>query len=782
MLGGGASHAQVDKETRALVSRQVLVMFEAESKEIQAGALSLSTASSALPERLTAVLSRYGANKLDRAILNFERADTLRIARDGRKLFAPDYTRLYKITLPSAADVDSVVAKLNRLPFVKYAEANQIAETRHLPPAFSLNNADSGPTTMLSVVPNDTRYSEQYNLRYGGTLGIDAERAWGITTGSASVILGMVDSGVGYFNHSDLSPRFTGMHPSGSDPHGTEVGGIIGANTNNSFGIAGVDWSARVHSDLLSFDLAQTAEAITRTVNQDALVINNSWGFASRSNVLSNALSHAYRSNVLLVHANPYQTGSASATSNYPNDVGPWILNVGASNQLGGALSNTGARSFTDVSAPGDRVLTTTLGGGHTFKSGTSFSAPHVTGIAGLLLSANPSLRNYDLEQIIKRTAHRWRSGEGHDPRLGFGMANAYEALRMVTAPNVVVHGPAQFTKISSNTTRTFVNGPALDLAAGVYYDVDVYRLQASGNFSFANAPQAWLSVSEPGFSAANPNNGQRWMQESISTTGYSALTFFYYIRKNAAGQRINRWVPFDPRVYERQDGYGFTAIGVPATPPLTATLSGTSEIFDAGTGSWTAQASGGSGSGSYTFRWYHQTPSSNTFALKATRTKSQSSDSYSQHLSGYGFHLIRAEVTRGSETASRDWLVEVRSLTDPPGDCEPEPPFLDPCVGFLTAEDPLPTVYALHGAAPNPARGAAEVRYDLPEASHVRLAVFDVLGREVLTLTERYEEAGAKRLPISVDALPAGPYLIRLDARGSEGDFARTVMMTVVD
>jgi subtilisin family serine protease len=741
-------------------------MFEAESKDskggdasVKTGALSLSTATDALPQSLSSVLSRYGASELVRPLPNFERTDTLRTARDGRAIYAPDYTRLYRITLPSAADVDSVVAKLNRLPFVRYAEANQIVHPRWSPVDAAPGYAERSEG-LLAVTPNDPRFGEQYALDNPSGPDIDAKRAWDITTGSSSVTLGIVDTGVDFFSHPDLSGRFTGSTPVAGNPHGTRVGGIIGARTNNAVGIAGVDWSARVHSDLFG-DAAATAGAITRTVAQGAQVINNSWGLSGRSQLLTDALFDAYRSNVLLVHANPYESGLPGQTSDYPNDIAPWILNVGAVDQFGFAWDNTGVKAYTDVAAPGVQILTTNLGGGYTsLYSGTSFSAPHVTGVAGLLLAAAPSLKNYDLEQIIKRTAAHQDGTSGYNPETGYGMVNAYEAVRMVAPPNVVVHGPAQLTRVASGATRTFLTSPAPGLAAGRYYNVEVWELEADESFAFTSTPQVWLSNGEPGLSAAHPNSGQRWIQESVSSTSYNASTFFYFIKYNLLAQRIDRWVPFDPTIYKRDGSYKFTAIGEPAPySPLTALIDGRTHLGWNEVSTYRADHTGGTGPVSY--RWYTRTPG--TPFWTDTGSQSRHYDLVMRYASGVE---LRVRVTRGNETVYAYHTVQYLGV-EPPPDCGGAIICLQSMQKLKM--QPLPTEFDL-SSSPNPVQDRATVRYDLPEAGYVHIEVFDMLGRRVRTLVNESVSAGRFTSELDVVGLPSGMYLARMSVQTAEG------------
>jgi hypothetical protein len=73
------------------------------------------------------------------------------------------------------------------------------------------------------------------------------------------------------------------------------------------------------------------------------------------------------------------------------------------------------------------------------------------------------------------------------------------------------------------------------------------------------------------------------------------------------------------------------------------------------------------------------------------------------------------------------------------------------------------PARLALDGAAPNPVADQAAIRYELPQAVAVRLAVFDALGREVAVLVDRNQSAGVKTILFDSGRLPSGTYFVRL-------------------
>ncbi len=92
-----------------------------------------------------------------------------------------------------------------------------------------------------------------------------------------------------------------------------------------------------------------------------------------------------------------------------------------------------------------------------------------------------------------------------------------------------------------------------------------------------------------------------------------------------------------------------------------------------------------------------------------------------------------------------------------------------------------LPEVFALHGAAPNPVRDRAEVRFDVPEEARVVLAVYDVMGRQVARLVDETQSAGVHTTPFDASLIPSGVYLVRMTAEGASGVFQQVQRVTVV-
>jgi len=102
---------------------------------------------------------------------------------------------------------------------------------------------------------------------------------------------------------------------------------------------------------------------------------------------------------------------------------------------------------------------------------------------------------------------------------------------------------------------------------------------------------------------------------------------------------------------------------------------------------------------------------------------------------------------------------------------------------GGATMSEPVvvamnaPETLVLHGTAPNPVRGQATLRYEVPEQASVRIDLFDVLGRRVTTLVDRKEVAGRQTTTFDASRLSSGTYFVRLQSEGT----VRTEQITVV-
>jgi large repetitive protein len=250
--------------------------------------------------------------------------------------------------------------------------------------------------------------------------------AWDTTTGSSSITVAVVDSGVDA-SHEDFGSRvlpgynFVAGNTNTADDngHGTEVAGEIAAAGNNGLGNAGVCWSCKILPvkvlDSTGAGSDQNiADGIEWAADQGAKIINVSVGATSDpGSVEQTAIQYAVNEGSLVVIAagNAGSNDPTAGSGGYPAYYAPGIngaISVGATDYNDALYSFSDYGSWVEVAAPGV-ALTTKSDGTYTYTSssnwgvsGTSFAAPVVAGEAALALSMNPSLSPAQLETDIE--------------------------------------------------------------------------------------------------------------------------------------------------------------------------------------------------------------------------------------------------------------------------------------------------------------------------------------------------------------------------------------------
>jgi thermitase len=293
--------------------------------------------------------------------------------------------------------------------------------------------------------PDDPSYLAQWHLPRIGT-----PLAWSLTTGSDSVVVAVVDSGV-YGSHPDLASKlvpgwnFVKSSADTSDVlgHGTAVAGTLGAATNNGIGVAGVNWRSRI-MPLVAVDerdfsaYSDVAAAIQYAADHGARVINVSIGGRYSSETLQRAVDYAWGKGAL-VFASAMNQGVSEPY--YPAAcVHAIAVSATDGNDRLASFSNFGG--WITLSAPGTSILSTADGGGYSYWNGTSFASPIAAGVAALILAVNPRLTNAEVLAILKQTAElpaaaqsASKLGPSPDNSFGWGRVNAYRAVLAAAPP-----------------------------------------------------------------------------------------------------------------------------------------------------------------------------------------------------------------------------------------------------------------------------------------------------------------------------------------------------------
>ncbi|WP_214847346.1 S8 family peptidase [Exiguobacterium sp. s193] len=214
--------------------------------------------------------------------------------------------------------------------------------------------------------------------------------------------------------------------------HGTHVAAIIAANSDNTYGMSGINAKASIIPiKVMGADNAgmnsDIAKGIIYAVKKKAKVINLSLGGWFSSRTIEEALAYAKKHDVLVVAA----TGNDGfSLLSYPAR-SEYVLSVGSTNRFDqkSKFSNYGEKL--DLVAPGQDIPSYLSDGVSAFWSGTSMAAPHVTGVASLLYSLKPNITAKEVESILKKSA-RDLGKKGYDTSYGYGRLDADKAVRYI--------------------------------------------------------------------------------------------------------------------------------------------------------------------------------------------------------------------------------------------------------------------------------------------------------------------------------------------------------------
>jgi subtilisin family serine protease len=320
---------------------------------------------------------------------------------------------------------------------------------------------------------DDVRFNEQWSLantgQGGGKAGADISvlSAWFKTTGSSKIVVAVLDSGVDY-RHFDLINNiwerppdmaaysddelgeFNDLHgfnatdnwrdPMDDNGHGTHCAGIIGAEGNNGFGIAGINWNVEIMPlKFLNGNGSGTTkdaiEAINYVIDRkqkgvNVRIISASWGSTQKSRALQDAIKRAGDEGILFIAAAGNNGDDSDKRPHYPAGYKlPNVISVAAldrNDQLA-SFSNYGAKSV-HIAAPGKEILSTWLNGEFYVASGTSMATPEVAGVAALVLSVNPKMTVKELRERLESSTDKLDSLKGKITT--GGRLNAAKAVR----------------------------------------------------------------------------------------------------------------------------------------------------------------------------------------------------------------------------------------------------------------------------------------------------------------------------------------------------------------
>ena len=482
------------------------------------------------------------------------------------------------LSLPQSlplGDVEGIARKLAIDPDVEYAEP----DIRMYP----------------MLVPNDPQFANQWHLTdiLGG---INAPAAWDLTTGSAGTVVAVIDTG--RTAHPDLDgrmlpsydfisdatvandgdgrdadasdagdwlstsdqteTRFSTCKVEGSSWHGTMVAGVIGASTQNGRDTAGIDWAAQILSvralgkcgglssdiaDAIMWAAGNSVPGVPDNPNP-AKIINLSLGSASScSNTYQNVVRQLLAAGKVIVASAGNDDNSADQS---PASC-PGVINVAAIGRSGSKASYSSYGSKVTLAAPGgdggDLITLgntgTTVPGAATVKgtSGTSFSAPVVSGVISLMLAIRPDLDAAAVTRILAGSVRPFPDGTCDTSICGAGIVDAAAALRSTRDQSIGVATSVGFQDADVGRPNPDVVLKVTNLASGAA-TIGPLLIAGAGDFSVSGSTCANLALN-PGSScninlrfnpiAKDARQGELVFTASDNRTYRVSLTGFAY-------------------------------------------------------------------------------------------------------------------------------------------------------------------------------------------------------------------------------------------------------------
>ncbi len=390
---------------------------------------------------------------------------------------------LFESVKPRAAAISERVG-LNRVFMLQVAESTDIerlAEAMRQNPA--VEYAEPDYLVPATVVPNDTRFSQQQHLPQ-----IKAPEAWDIVKGNSDVIVAIIDTGTDW-NHPDLADNIwtnpneiagdgidndnngfvddirgwdfvdngtnvaageDGDNPD-NDPmdfngHGTHTAGLAGAVTDNGTGVAAISWNVSVMPLRIGWHTTSgtgvgfsstMSQAFVYAADNGASVANLS--FENSSPVLDGAYYAFLNDVVVVVSAG---NGNSAPSSTLPNAF--FTLSVAALDERDRKASYSSFGEVVKVAAPGGDqpggrvgILSTVFDDSYASFSGTSMASPLTAGLAALVRSQHP---DWTAAQTIFQVVETADNIDGLNPnfvgQLGTGRINALRAVTETVTPS----------------------------------------------------------------------------------------------------------------------------------------------------------------------------------------------------------------------------------------------------------------------------------------------------------------------------------------------------------
>lgn len=370
---------------------------------------------------------------------NYLTYDITRIRQSFHLLKEGDSRRVFRIYFTNHNQIQSFINELESLPEVEFAERVPLLKTTY--------------------TPNDMQAAGGQNNQWHLHT-INAEGAWALTKGSPNIVVAIVDDAV-EMSHPDMAPNSAGgfdVSTTGTSPepptqqygHGTHVGGIAGAATDNNTGIASIGFNTKIYGVKATSNpqfVTDGYEGIVHAANQGVDIINMSWGGTGGSQAAQNVVNDIWNAGIILVGG----AGNNGDTRRFYPAAYDHVIAVSSSTQTDSKSGFSTYGTWVDITAPGSQILSLTPYGNYTRSSGTSMASPLVAGLLGLMKSVNPQIGNEVLIQCLYNTAVDIDAqNPGMSGLLGAGRIDAEAAVECVYSISEAPPAPVIVTQEES--------------------------------------------------------------------------------------------------------------------------------------------------------------------------------------------------------------------------------------------------------------------------------------------------------------------------------------------
>jgi uncharacterized repeat protein (TIGR02543 family) len=358
------------------------------------------------------------------------------------KLLEEDYHVLY---LTKSEEEAEKLAKLYNIDFLYRTDLGLTAyATKSLDQYGAMLESGFGKNELVELAASTGEstnygYGETYYADQYGIIMTNIDDAWAISSGEG-ITIAVIDTGIDT-DHNEFQGRISelsynsrtkivGLEAVEDDSgHGTMVAGVI-ASGDNGYGVIGVAPHAEIlaikanYENKQAFRASYFIEAILYATEVGVDIINASVAFTSYNSTMDQAVQNAVAAGILFVAASG-NTGSERAI--YPAAFDN-VISVGSLNSKGEIDGFSTFHETLDFAAPGSSIIMPNMDGKYISRSGTSFAAPHVAGIAALMLQVYPNLTPAEIEQKLRSGAVD-KGEPGFDKKYGYGMVDAYASI-----------------------------------------------------------------------------------------------------------------------------------------------------------------------------------------------------------------------------------------------------------------------------------------------------------------------------------------------------------------